>query len=139
MRGLVLRAVMGLVLGGSLGACNSILGIGDVKQGPQSDAAVTDAAPGLCTPEAVRCSSPTQPQTCDPTGQMWVDDPPCGGSTPICNNGVCANQLLRGGLTHVQISNFGLSSSMPALREAGFSVPEKTCDSTGTKCVVGGI
>jgi len=113
-------------LGGA--GCNSILGNEDHSLAP-------GAGPGLgCTEGTRRCSGNT-PQEC--AGSIWQDQTPCGGSTPVCSNGLCGTYRTTGGILSTVASPVAADGGIH-LVSGGFELGARSCDEAGV-CVTGGL
>jgi hypothetical protein len=62
---------------------------------PPTDAGSEAGNDGGCAAGALQCNGNT-PQQC--VGGLWQDQTACGGSTPVCSNGVCGTYRTTGGI-----------------------------------------
>jgi hypothetical protein len=87
-----------------------------------------------CNPGSASCNGNT-PAACNAAG-TWVNGTTCGGSTPVCSNGVCGTFIVTGGIRS--------TGQLPALDAGiylvagGFEIETRTCGDAGL-CVTGGI
>jgi hypothetical protein len=87
---------------------------------------------GGCAAGAQQCNA-NAPQTC--IGGTWQNQAPCGGSTPVCSNGICGAYRATGGLRSTAPAPGAGSIRLVA---GGFEIGGRACDAQGV-CVTGGI
>jgi hypothetical protein len=106
----------------------------DVSSPPvaEPDADTGDASGG-CTGGAEKCSG-NVPQVC--ISGVWQNQTACGGTKPLCSNGVCGTYIVSGGIgsTATTVGDAGTLH----LVSGGFEVGARTCTAQGV-CVTGGI
>jgi hypothetical protein len=87
-----------------------------------------------CSPGAAQCAGNT-PRICSSSG-AWQTQPACGGTTPVCSNGICSSYRVTGGLRSTAPVPPG--STGIRLLAGGFEMGARACNDAGL-CVTGGI
>jgi hypothetical protein len=93
----------------------------------------SDASSCACVTGALTCSGNT-PEQC--AACAWVPQTACGGTKPVCSNGVCGTFRASGGIRSTApapITDAGIY-----LVSGGFELGTRTCSDAGV-CVTGGI
>ena len=91
--------------------------------------------PEACTDGSLRCDGDT-PEKCE-DGQ-WIQQEPCGGTTPVCSNGVCGVARLSGRI--VTVAGAATTGGI-RLVDHGFEYLARSCGTVKDEqvCVTGGI